>query len=357
VKVTGLYIALNDKAVGHLRGGADLRAYLSEEGFVSATAGLLSRTPDVLEHACMCREGSLDSYDETGTPQFLPNQRDESQFAQMEAMQDGIVAGAAAINALLGGLDRTPASAPTLKRQITQIITAALVHPTAGEARSIGTWRHEANFDLADKRRLIDMALDPGELEYRGWIALNDLGRHQVYWPAAALAAANPFIGAGFAAGFDGAYSPAHLTSGPLLGGLTICPDIGVGFDTKRQGSVPIEVNTFGRGEIKAIVKPFGPDAVWRLRLTWPPTEGVIQLDRISLVYVGERDVREAQIRTPNWSGVTKIAHGTFLIAAGKPAETILTLDTPPAWPYALELTLWYKYLRMSPLFSVNTQT
>jgi len=355
VKLVGLYVALNDKAMLHMRSGADLRAYLNGEGFSGMTAALLSRTPDVLEHACMCREGSLDSYDDQGNPVFLPNQRDEIQLTQMEATQDGIMAGVAAINGLLGGLDRTPAATPTLKSQIAQIINASLMHPTTGEASALGGWRHEANFDVSDKRRLGDLNFNPQDLEYRGWGALNDLGRHQVYWPAAALAVANPFVASAFAAGLEGTWGPAHLGSGPLLGGLTICPDIGVGFDTKRQGVVPLDVNAFGRGEIQALVKPFGPEAYWRLRLTWPSLRAVAQIDSVSAVYVGERERRPATLRNPVWSGALKISGGVYFIEAGKSVEAIIALDTPPSWPHALELIIRYKYLRLDPLFGTQS--
>ena len=355
ITLTGLYLALNDKAMGHMRAGADLRAYLGDEGFLGATAALLSRTPDVLEHACMCREGSLEAFDDQGQPVLLPNQRDGVQLAQMEAVQDGIIAGVAAINQLLGGLERTPASDPTLKGQIAQIISGALLHPTPEEAAAIGGWKHEANFDLTDVRRLADLAFSPAELEYRGWPSLQGLGRHQVYWPAAALTAANPFIGAGYARGLDETYGAAHLTSGPLLGGVTICPDMGVGFDTKRQGIVPLPVNAFGRGEIQVLVKPFGPEAYWRLRFTWPDGRAIVQIDGVAADYLGEHERRAAELRPAVWTGAFKILPGIYMTEPGKAAEVVIALNTPPAWPHALELILRFKYLKLDPIFGART--
>ena len=351
VAITGLYLALNEKAMSHIRDGADLRGYLGNEGFQGATAALLSRTPDVLEHACMCREGSLEGYDEAGEVKLLPNQRDAAQLTQMETMQDGIVAGVAAINELLGGLETTPAAAPALRAQIAQIISGMLLHPTPEEATAIGAWKHEANFDLTDVRRLNDLAFNPAELEYRGWPSLQSLGRHQVYWPAAALTAANPFIGASFARGADDAYDAPRLTSGPLLGGIKICSDMGAGFDTKRQAAVPLVLNAFGRGEIQATVKPFGPEAYWRLRLTWPDARAIVQIDGLVGEYVGERERRPAELRPPAWTGAFKILPGIYMVEPGKPAEVVIALTTPPAWPHALELTLHFKYLKLDAVF------
>ena len=349
-KLTGLYLALNDKAAAHIRGGADLRAYFAGEGFMGATAALLSRTPDVLEHACMCREGSLAGYDAAGATQLLPNQRDDAQLLQMDVMQDGIMAGVAAVNDLLGDLNTTPGASPALQAQTARIIAGALLHPTREEIATIGAWRHEANFDLADQRRLTDLGFNPKDLEYRGWPALQELGRHQVYWPAAALGAADPFIGRVFAGGADEAYTAEHLTSGALLGAVMIAPDLGVGFDAKRQGAMPLALNAFGRGHIQVIVKPFGPDAYKRLRFTWPNACAVVQVDMVSAAYLGETERRAAKVGAVTWTGTTDTS-GAQMTAPGTPAESVVELDAPPAWPHALEITLRFKYLRLDPMF------
>jgi FMN phosphatase YigB (HAD superfamily) len=344
--LTGLYVALNEKAATHVRGGADLRAFLGGEGFDGPTAALLSRTPDVLEHACMCAEGSLASYDAAGNPVLLPNQREPAQLAQMAAMQDGILAGMAEVDALLGD---TPAEA--LQGQAAAIIAAALLYPTPEEAATIGAWRHEANFDLTDVRKLTDLAFSPTDLEYRGWASLQALGRHQVYWPAGALVSANPFIGAAYSAGADGGYAPEHLTTGPLLGGLVIAPDLGVGFDAKRQGAMPLAVNMFGRGEIQAIVKPFGIDAYRRLKFIWPKGRAVVALDYARVHYVGENERRVAKLSPFAWFGVQALGEGGNLTTADTAAEAIVDLDNAPPWPHALEVTLRFKYVKLDPIF------
>lgn len=344
--LTGLYVALNEKAAGNVRGGADLRAFLGGEGFQGPTAALLSRTPDVLEHACMCREGSLAQYDADGAPVLLPSQRDPAQLVQMEVMQDGILAGMAAMDALLGD-----APAVALQGQVAAIITAALLYPTAEEAAGVGGWRHEANFDLNDVRTLTDLAFSPADLEYRAWPVLQTLGRHQVYWPAAALMAANPFIAGAFAAGYGNAYQADHLTAGPLLGGLQICPDLGVGFDAKRQGAVPLAVNALGRGEVQVVIKPLGVEAYKRLRFTWPKARAVAALDHVGVAYLGEHERRAAKVGPLAWTGAQAVPGGAHMTAADTIAEVTVDLDAAPPWPHALEITLRFKYLKLDPVF------
>ena len=344
-QLSGLYLALNDRAAQATRAGTELHGYLNDHGFGGPVAALLSRTPDVLEHACMSPEGSLAAYDDAGNTVLLPNQRDDKQLAQMQALQDGIIAGIAAINELLGDL---PYNSPALKDQIAQIITSAMLHPTPEDAATIGAWKHEANFDLNDFRKLTDLAFNPRELEYRGLSVLGDAGRHQVYWPAAAYVAANPFLASAFAASGTG-YDATHLTSGPLLGAVTICPDAGIGFDMRRAGAVPLNVNAFGRGHIQGAIKAFGPEAYTRLKLTWPAARSVIQIDEARVTYLGETERRTAIAKVSSWSG-TKEANGAQLTDTTA-AETILDLGPPPAWPHSLEITLRFKYLRLDPMF------
>lgn len=353
VRLRGLYFALNDAGLARRSSGLAAAAFLGEQGL--SAARLLSRTPDVLEHACMCREGTLAAYDDAGAPVLLPNLRDEAQLAQMENLQAGILAGAAAVNGLLGDFSRTPHDSPALAAQAARMVEAMVLHPTPEEAATVGGWLHEANFDLADRRRLTDLAFDPALLEYRGLAALQDIGRHQAYWPAAALAKVNPFLAEAFAAGASsvekgGGYGPAQLTAGPVLGGVTLVPDLGAGFDPARGGAVALAVNAFGRAEITVPLKSFGADAYRRIKLVWPAAAAVAALDQVSIIARGEREQRRVDVIAQEWSGADEIAPGVRQLAA-KPAEVILTLADPPAFAHALEMTLRLKYLRLDPLF------
>lgn len=351
--VTGLYLAVNEKAMVNVGAGVDIRAWLNEEGFAGMIGALLSRTPDVLEHACMCREGSLAGYDDAGQPVLLENQRDTRQLEQMETMQAGILAGLPAVNAMLG--DMAPDTS-SFKRQVTRIIETALLHPTMAESEALGAWQHEANFDLADVRRLRDLAFDPRALEYRGWPALQEVGRHQTYWPGAAFAHVAPFFGQVFAGGLRQAYAAEHLASGPALGVLSICPDLGVGFDAKREGGVAFTVNAFGRGEMSLTVKPANAEAYRALRLRFPPAQAVLSLDQCDVAFVGERDHHTVDLlsdqgRRLTWAGAEAGPAGAILTA---PAGTAVILDLSgdtPAWLHMLTLRLRFKYLRLDALF------
>lgn len=353
VRLEGLYLALNERALAHRQAGSEVHAFIGNDGYSALVARLLTRTPDVLEHACMCKEGSLARYDASGAPVLLANQRSETQLAQMEVLQAGILAGAVEVNRLLGDLTATAHDAPALAAQVGRMIEGLLLHPSRQEAETIGAWRHEANFDLADRRTLTDLSFDPTALEYRGYAALLDVGRHQVYWPAGALAKVNPFLSEAFAAGVSGAYGAPFLSSGPLLGGLTITPDLGAGFDAKRGGAVPLAVNAFGRGEIKVMIKGLGAEAFTRVRLAWPAAQAVISLSSSQFVCHGENEARALAVTGISWTGAREITPGVHM-SDSHVAETIIDLGAAPPFAHALEMTVRFKYLRLTPMFGMQ---
>ncbi|MDX2142278.1 MAG: hypothetical protein SFV19_02885 [Rhodospirillaceae bacterium] len=354
--LVGLYFALNPKAVDNIIEGADARAFLSDGGVDTRTIGLLTRTPDVLEHACMCRDGSLSHYDDAGQAVFLPNQRDEKQLAEMEALQAGILFAARAADALLGPDSRTPLLGnAALQRQVAASIEAMLLYPTLDEARTIGGWRHEANFDLTDLGRLTDLAFEPAELEYRGFAALTGVGRHQVYWPAAAYVLANPYLRDAYAAGAGEGFTADHLTAGPLVGGLTFVADFGAGFDDKHKRVAALELNAFGRMQLIFTLKAMGPEAIKRLSLRWPVGRAVIALDRVELIITSDSGKQTVDLLSPPhgpaWSGAREIAPGVCL-TEGAGAETVLDFSSAiPGGRHALDLMLRLKYLKIDRVF------
>jgi len=358
VKMSGLYFALSDKAAANIMSGVDLQAYLSPDGFGGEATQVLVRTPDVLEHACMCDEGSLAGFDATGEPQLLPNRRPDKQLAEMHAMQDGIFEGVRQINALLGSLDQTPAVGnDALARQIAAVASCAMLNPTLDEARRIGAWRHEAKVDAMPTMSFTGTTFDFSRLEYGGWAGLQTVTRDQIYWPAASFQIADPSLAAAYSSGIRKAFTAEQLFSNPLLGSLTICPDRGAGFDARGEGQVSLNVNAFGRGFVSATLKPMGPDAFTRLRLTWPVARAVIQFDQVEAVFTTPQgaqkiDLLKQPIRVL-WDGVSFLEAGAVL--AAKQAVTILDLGSlAPPVAHSLDLELRFKYLQLDSILNAG---
>lgn len=93
VELTGLYVAVNEVGRDRVLAGVDLRALVDRDGFSGSLVRMLERTSDILEHACMCPEGSLESFDDSGAPVLLPSQRSVAQIKQMETLQEGVLEG------------------------------------------------------------------------------------------------------------------------------------------------------------------------------------------------------------------------------------------------------------------------
>lgn len=345
--LAGWYFALNDKAMRNVLSSVDARAFMSADGYSSAATKILTRTPDVLEHACMCDAGTLSHFDQAGAPVLLPSQRAPQQIQEMTAMQDGVMAGLAAINDLLGPSDTAPA---VLQRQVGRILENAMLYPTAEEATAIGGWRHEAKVDAMPTLAFNDLAFDLSRIEYGGWPALQEAGRDHVYWPAAAYRRLHERAAEAFAAAGDG-YAADHLFSEPLLGALAICPDLGVGFDARREGAVPLKMNAFGRGEMNLALKAAGPEAYTRLRLRWPSARAVVRVDRVAIALTVDNQHRVIEIGQLAWSGARDLGGGEHLIEKDAEAVIDLSMHVPPQ-PHGLDLELRYKYLRLDPIFA-----
>ncbi len=355
VDMSGLYFALGDKAAANILSGIDLQAYLSADGFGAEAVQVLMRTPDVLEHACMCDEGSLAGFDDAGNVQLLPNRRSEKQLSEMHAMQDGIMEGVRQINILFGSLDQTPAHEnPALARQIAAISVSAMLHPTLDEAKRIGAWRHEAKVDAMPALSLASATFDFANLEYGGWNALQSATRDQVYWPAATFHIADPSLGEAYANGIQKSYTAEQLTSNPLLGAIEIYPNLGGGFDRQRAGKVAMNVNSFGRGFLAATIKAMGAEVYTQVRLSWPMARAVIQVDQAAVIYTTDDGPRRIDLLTSAvWTEVTPLEGGAVMGAQ----QAILTFDLAgfaPSTHHGLDLELRFKYLQLDSILGAG---
>lgn len=347
--ITGLYTAINAKGQENRKQGADLRALYGDDGFAVSLVKELERTPDVLEHACMCEDGSLETFDPGGVPVFLENQRDETQFHQMTVLQGGIIAGVNAIMDLLG--DESAAS-QSFVDHAGEIIRQAMLRPTRQEADTIGQWLHEANFDLTDRRTIADLRTDPAKLELGDGATWLNIERHEAYWPAAALQRVAPHLAEPAAVLRENSENGNGSVQGALLGTVMLCPDIGVDFDDRRQMAAPLIVFSDGRGEVTCSIKPFGPEAYQAVRVSLPKVKSEFTVNHCAVVYRGERETREADVTAEvTVSGDIEDHDGVKRAGPGG-ADLLIPLQSSiPAWSHALDLQLRLTYLRIDRKF------
>ena len=349
ITLTGFYVAINSKGRDNVLAGTDLRCLVDGDGYNSDLTRLLERTPDILEHACMCPEGSLDDFDENGQPDLLPSQRPASQIAQMEAMQDGILAGAGAILDVLG---KDCVATPAFLSHTAEIVKQSMLYPTPLEVATVGSWLHEANFDLSDQRALADLRVDPAQLEFGGATAWSSLARHEAYWPQGALARVAPALGEAAALISSGMATADQFTSGTALGVLTLVPDLGVGADDQKSMPVPLALSTLGRGEIQSEIKSFGPQAYQALQLHWPSAASVVRIERCAVLYRGEAEQSVVDVTSKlSIDSGEEIQNGVIQMGAAGGSTTIDLVSSLPPWPHSLDLLLRFTYVRLDRVF------
>ena len=345
VRLAGFYIAVNGDGRDRILGGADLRALLNRFGYTGDLVRLLERTPDILEHACMCPEGSLDSFDGTGAPVLLPSQRPPSQIEQMEAMQDGVLSGVGACLTVLG---EEVIDSPGFMRHAADIVAQAMLFPTMTEVETIGTWLHEANFDLRDQRALADLRIDPARLEYGGPAVWSALGRAEAYWPQAALARVAPAMSTLAATAESKNLNADLFTSAGLLGDLVFVPDLGIGPDRRRAVAAPVAVSAAGRGEMTVPVKQFGPDAFTALTIEWPNAHSIVSLSVCGVVFQGEgvQNVVDLTGQVAYDGDVIVHTNHAEFGPNGATMQVDLAASIPP-WPHSVSIVLRFSYVRL----------
>jgi FMN phosphatase YigB (HAD superfamily) len=345
VTLTGFYVAVNGLGRDRILAGTDLRALLSAQGYSGRLVSLLERTPDILEHACMCPDGSLDGFDVNGAPVLLPSQRSAAQIAQMEAMQDGLLNGARACLTVLG---LEVVESASFLEHASCIVEQAMLFPSQDEVQSIGGWLHEANFDLADQRALADLRADAAQLEFGGPGAWASIGRHEAYWPQAALSRISSDMGVIAAAINSGQADAALISSGNLFGDLVILPDLGVGADSRRAVSVPLTVSPLGRGEIRATLKPFGPDAYTSFTMVWPSAPSIVSLSLCALVFQGETQHNVVDLTDQVKCAGDMTQQRGYLEIGPNGATMVIDLSSVTVpWPHQLDLVLRFTYARL----------
>ncbi|MEQ8509599.1 MAG: hypothetical protein RIB43_11380 [Rhodospirillaceae bacterium] len=352
--LSGLYIAINAKGRENILAGSDLRALAGRGGFQSTLARLLERTPDILEHACMCPEGSLDGFGEDGQPEFLPSQRSPEQITQMEMVQQGILDGATAIFETLG---RDAVGSDAFLETAADIVEQAILYPSPEEVSSIGGWLHEANFDLKDQRTLTDLRVDATRLEYSDVSLWTSLGREEVYWPQAALSKAASDLMDVNAAVSKGVLDPNQMGTKIAIGALTLTPDIGVGLDHRNAIQIPAKLTAHGRGEIQAEVKDFNPSAYQAIEIKFPESAAAIVIDQCAVLYRGEAEQKVLDVTRNIKLNETMVVAGQVAVLDARAGYMMLDLSaTIPPWPHSLELLLRFKYLRLDPVYSSRTK-
>ncbi|MGH3242363.1 MAG: hypothetical protein ACRDNL_18450, partial [Spirillospora sp.] len=206
VRVSGLYLATDDRAERVYLAGLRAEGYLAQAGHPAHVAATITRSPEIVEQCVNALCGSLIGFTEDGAPVLGETPDAPSQNAERRTVQDGILAFQHMWNRYVAA---SGGAWPDLTRpgpgrdRLTRILVAALESPTADEAAVFGNWAHEDNFGSSLVTTLLPADLKPA-VPYLSPGDLDDLHMRDSFWPAL-IAASDTGLGAMARAVADGA--------------------------------------------------------------------------------------------------------------------------------------------------------
>ncbi|TDD32548.1 HAD family hydrolase [Actinomadura sp. KC06] len=197
VRVSGLYLATDDRAERVYLAGLRAEGYLAQAGHPAHIAATVTRSPEIVEQCVNALCGSLIGFTEDGEPVLGETSDSPSQNAERRTVQDGILAFQHMWNRYVAASDGAWAdlTGPGPARdRLARILVAALESPTADEAAVFGNWTHEDNFGSSLVTTLLPADLKPA-IPYLSPGDLDDLHMRDSFWPAL-IAASDTGLGA-----------------------------------------------------------------------------------------------------------------------------------------------------------------
>ncbi|TDB92708.1 HAD family hydrolase [Actinomadura sp. 7K534] len=197
VRVSGLYLATDDRAERVYMAGLRAEGYLAQAGHPAHVAGTVTRSPEIVEQCVNALCGSLVGFTEDGAPVLAETSDSPSQNAERRTVQDGILAFQHTWNRYVeasGGAWPDLARPRAARERLARILVAALESPTPDEAAVFGNWTHEDNFGSSEVTTLLPADLEPA-VPYLSPGDLDDLGMRDSFWPGL-IAASDTGLGA-----------------------------------------------------------------------------------------------------------------------------------------------------------------
>lgn len=209
VRVSGLYLATDNRSERVALAGLRAEGYLAQAGHPAHVAATITRSPEIVEQCVNALCGSLIGFSPDGEPVLGDTPDAPSQNAERRTVQDGVLAFQQLWNryvAASGGDWPDLARPPAARDRLARILVAALESPTADEASVFGNWTHEDNFGSTLVTTLLPADLKPA-VPYLSPGDLGDLHMRDSFWPAL-IAASDTGLGAMVRAITDGAIDP-----------------------------------------------------------------------------------------------------------------------------------------------------
>jgi len=241
-QLVGLYLATNSSACETLLDGVEMRGYLADCGEPDALAPLL-RTPEILEQTCLAATGSLVDIDGSGGPVLDGYLTPPEQVSSTLAVQQGIRAFQREWLRYLDTDPDYPRFDGSERDYLVTVLRRSITHPSAAEARTLGSWAHDDNFGDDLRSSIVPERLS-AYVPYLSAPDLLDMTMHEAYWPLGLATCYDPGLAATTRAVLTGTLSTGDLEPlrRPMVAQLSVDCNGRPGAGTGR----PLRVNRNG---------------------------------------------------------------------------------------------------------------
>lgn len=181
-RVVGLYLSMNHVAVERVVAGSEMIGYLSSCGVPDPVAWQISRSPEVLEQVCSATSGSVVDFDDDGAPVLDASVPPPLQVVSKVVAQHG----ARAFQEEWLRYEYSVHGWPTLDGReapiLAEILRKSISHPTVGESRAFGAWRHDDNLGTTQSEQIVSEHLGPF-VPYLSPPDVVDMTALDCFWP------------------------------------------------------------------------------------------------------------------------------------------------------------------------------
>lgn len=242
-RLVGLYLATNDGATPRILEGSEIVGYLTSCGTPDWAVQQISRTPEVIEQACLATAGSVLDFDDDGRPVLDSSIPPAEQVVSKLVTQHGAHMFQQEWLRYQGAVGGWPVFDGGERPLLLEILRTSISNPTPEEARAFGSWSHEDNFGTQHGDEIVPERLG-AFVPYLSPPDLLDMTTQDVYWPLGLAAQYDSGLAAATAAVLSGgmpreAFEPSR---GRTRARLWI--DWGLGFGEPAEK--PVRVNRNG---------------------------------------------------------------------------------------------------------------
>jgi FMN phosphatase YigB (HAD superfamily) len=345
VPVVGLYLLTTNASLERMLDGVHAEGYLATAGLPEPVARWVTRSPEILEQACMVDSGSVVDFTSEGEPIVGDIHQSPAQQLQRNAVQRGITAFQDEWARYAGVVPEGRHSLRMARDHLRSMLVRFVLEPTVEEATMFSTWMHDENFGSSQLEGVFveEVARSLRHLTPEQFL---ELPMSRVYWPfgLAALHHAT-LVTQAAAVATDILEANAFHATDPLR--VSIQLDDGGGYRDIHRVDTRSNVNglSFLRAEMMHRARG--------VKLLFGEQPAVVRLDSVRAVFSfpGESEPRVVLATWPDdFAGfaIDRCARLAPNLLIGTQAGPVLWLQLPNDWPsmaYRVELEVSFAAL------------